>query len=111
MNLRKYYESVKEARKKLPEPFAYVTSTSTPNGGVEGVVTEVETEIAARMIVDGVATPSSEEEISAFKERREANRIAAKEEELRNKVRITLVNEPAFHFESDKPEKTSRNRS
>ena len=111
MNLRKYYESVKETRKSLSEPYVYLTSKSTPNGGVAGVVTEVETDIAAKMIVDGVASPSEEHEIAACKAKREADRIRAKEEEMRNRVRITLVNEPAFHFDNEKPEKAPKNRS
>lgn len=104
MNLRKYYEQIQKTRESLPEPFIHVTSLATPNGGKPGVVTQVDADVAARMIVDGVARASSEEEILTFEVENEQGRIVAREELLRNRLRIALVSEPEIETARPKPE-------
>lgn len=100
-----YYQNVKQAREKLPAPYVFVTSEKTTNGGKQGVITEVDTALAARMIVDGSARESTPEEIAAHLAECEQLRAAAKEDELRSRLRVTLVNEPDFHMETAKPER------
>lgn len=100
-----YYQNVKQTRAKLPEPYVFVTSMETTNGGKQGVISEVETALAARMIVDGSARESTPEEIAAHLAACEQLRAAAKEDELRSRLRVTLVNEPDFHMEATKPER------
>ena len=111
MNLRKYYEAVKFERQKLNEPFTFVTSLATPNGGVEGCVREVESDVAARMIVDRVARLSEPSEVDAYLAQQQTYRAKAKEEELRQRVRITLVNESEFHLDHDRTQRQPRNRN
>lgn len=100
-----YYQNVKQKRATLPEPYVFVTSMKTTNGGKEGVITEVDTTLAARMIVDGSARESTPEEIAAHLAECDQLRSAAKEDELRNRLRVTLVSEPEFHTEVAKPER------
>jgi len=102
MNLNKYYEEVKMIRRGLSEPFVYLTSLATANGGKQGMVAEVATDLAARMIADGTARESSPEEILAYQQENEALRAAAQEEDLRSRLRITLVNDPEFQLLSEK---------
>lgn len=108
MNLRTYYQTVKRIREGLSEPYTLVTSLSTPNGGKEGVVTEVETSLAARMIADLSARLSTDEEIAAYEAECERRRAGAKEEELRNRLRVTLVSEPDIQLETARPERVTR---
>jgi len=105
MNLRTYYQNVKRIREGLPEPYTFLTSLSTPNGGKEGVVTEVETALAARMIADLTARQATSEEIAGYQAECDILRAEAKEEELRSKLRVTLVNEPGIRLETGKPER------
>lgn len=105
MNLRTYYQNVRRIREGLPEPYTLLTSLSSPNGGKEGVVTEVETSLAARMIADLAARPATDEEIAAHRAECELLRAEAKEDELRSKLRVTLVSDPGIRLETDKPER------
>ena len=107
MNLRTYYQNVKRIREGLPEPYTFLTSLSTPNGGKEGIVTEAETSLAARMIADLTARPSTDEEIAAYRTECERLRAEAKEEEIRSKLRVTLVSDPD-PVETSKPERGAR---
>ncbi|MCW5963461.1 MAG: hypothetical protein KIT83_05435 [Bryobacterales bacterium] len=102
MNLRNYYENVKKIREGLSGQYVYLTSLATPNGGKEGCVSEVPVEVAARMIADGVARKSEVDEILGYQLEAESLRAAAQEDQLRNRLRITLVNEPDIQLAGDK---------
>jgi hypothetical protein len=108
MNLRTYYQNVKRIREGLPEPYVFLTSLSTPNGGKEGIVTEVETSLAARMIADLIARIATSEEIAAYQANCDLLRAEAKEDELRSRLRVTLVNEPDIRLETNKPERGAK---
>lgn len=108
MNLRMYYQNVKKIREGLPGPYVYLTSLATPNGGKEGMVTEVESGVAARMIADGTARESTPEEVTAHLAECERLLAAAKEDELRSRLRITLVNDSDIRLETAKPERGTR---
>lgn len=89
----------------------YLTSLASPNGGKEGCVAEVPVDLAARMIADGVARKSDEDEILGYQREAEALRAAAQEDQLRNRLRITLVNEPDIQLSGEKVAAKTRNRS
>lgn len=111
MNLRTYYEKVHKIREGLKEPYVYLTSLATPNGGKEGVVTEVAAELAARMLADGLAREAEEHEILAHQKECETQREAAREEQLRNRLRITLVSDPEIQLAGEMPAAKQKNRS
>lgn len=111
MNLRKYYEQVKTIRDGIPEAFVCVTSLATANGGRAGLVTQVDRELAARMIADGVARLSTAEETASYESENERGRTAAREEQLRNRLRITLVNEPEIETSRSKAESATKNKN
>ena len=68
MDLRGYYSKVRECEAALPSPQVVVVSLATPDGGKPGVLTEVPTPIAARMIVEGSARQATEAETVGFHE-------------------------------------------
>ena len=68
-------------------------------------MTEVETALAARMIADLTARQATSEEIAGYQAECDILRAEAKEEELRSKLRVTLVNEPGIRLETGKPER------
>jgi len=55
MDLRIYYQKVREMEAKIAEEFPYVISRETPEGGKAGTRTQVPRRIAAKMIVEGLA--------------------------------------------------------
>jgi hypothetical protein len=111
MNLRKYYDQVHKIRQDIKEPFVLLSSLATPNGGKEGCVSEVPAELAARMIADGVAQFATSEQIEAYHSDADANRLAAQEEQLRNRLRITLVNEGDMQFTTEKSSAKPRGKA
>ena len=77
MNLKQYYDKIREIEGKIAEAFTLVVSHDTADGGKAGTVTEVPRRLAAKMIVDGIARLAREEEQKAFESvQAEAIRIA-----------------------------------
>lgn len=56
MDVRVYYQKVRDVEAKIPGAFAEVVSVATPDGGKAGTITEVPRRVAAKMVVDGSAT-------------------------------------------------------
>ena len=55
MDLRVYYQKVRDVEARIPGPYVLVESLATPDGGKAGLLTEVPRRVAAKMIVDGAA--------------------------------------------------------
>jgi hypothetical protein len=53
MNLREYYQRIRQVEEGLKEPFVTVVSTKTRDGGRRGVKTVVPRTVAAKLLVDG----------------------------------------------------------
>jgi hypothetical protein len=78
MDLRGYYQKIKEIESKIADLFTVVVSLETPDGGKPGTHTEVSRTLAARMIVEGVARLATPEEKAAFHEQRASTRLVGK---------------------------------
>ena len=70
MNLRAYYQRIREVSAAIGTDEVWIVSMATPEGGRAGVVTEVPRDIAARMIVDGKARLATAEEAEQQQELR-----------------------------------------
>ena len=53
MDLRAYYQKIREIETRIEEAFAIVVSLETGDGGKAGIATEVSRGIAAKMVVEG----------------------------------------------------------
>src|ERR1035438_7013034 len=91
MDLRAYYQKVREAEAALPTPQVVVASLATPDGGKPGVVTEVPTPIAARMVVELSARVATNVEIQAFREHEATGRQAVEDAANANKLQVIVV--------------------
>jgi hypothetical protein len=91
VDLRIYYQKIREQAEELTDDFPVVVSTETQDGGKAGVLTEVPRVIAARMIVDGRARKTSPEESKKFREQKASAKLAADELEAAGKVQYELV--------------------
>ncbi|MBZ5724871.1 MAG: hypothetical protein LAP87_07720 [Acidobacteriia bacterium] len=90
MDLKLYYQKIRDVEAKIVEAFPVVVSRETGDGGKEGMLTETTRAIAAKMIADGAARLAKPEEVKAFQEgRAEAVRLV-EEAAAAAKVQFTM---------------------
>ena len=93
MDLKVYYQKIRDLEQDLKAPDAVVVSLETPDGGTAGVKTEVPARTAAKMIVEGRARQASSEEDREFQEQKlEAKRVADHIEASKH-MQLTVVSE------------------
>lgn len=96
MDLRIYYQKIRDGQEKIGDPYPVIVSSETPDGGKEGMLTEVTARIAAKMIVDGAARLATAEETRTFRQAQaEAKRIADEAAAAR-KIQVTVVSSSEF---------------
>jgi len=69
MNIEAYYREIRELERELGSECVWVTSLDTSNGGVSGRVSEADRRTAAKLLVDGAARLSTDEEIRCERRR------------------------------------------
>ena len=77
MDLQIYYRKIREIEQGLSDPSVVVVSQDTPDGGREGVRTEVPRRTAAKMMVEGSARLATNEEAIDFQERKAESKTRA----------------------------------
>lgn len=82
MDLQVYYKKIRAMEESLRDSSVVLVSLETPDGGRQGVRTEVPRRIAAKMIVEGGARLATAEEAHEFHEeaadaKRRAEQLAA----------------------------------
>jgi len=95
MDLRIYYRKVEEAEKAIQGPDALVVSIATPDGGREGVISQVPRGIAAKLLVEGRARLADESESEAFHREAEELRQRALEASAIERIQVQLVTHDA----------------
>jgi hypothetical protein len=91
MDLKLYYQKIRDTQSKIQDEFPVVVSRETADGGKEGTCSEVTRAIAAKMITEGVARLATPEEAKAYREAQaEAKRMADHAAEAA-KVQLTVV--------------------
>ena len=93
MDLRMYYQKIRELERTFKATFPVVVSQETPDGGTAGVKTEVPIHIAARMIVDGRAVLASEKESQDFLEQKMAAKKAADQLQSASRMQVTVMSD------------------
>jgi len=77
MDLRLYYQKIREAASSIADAFPVVVSKETADGGKDGILTEVTRAVAARLLVEGLARLASAQESDAFRQMQaDAKRLA-----------------------------------
>jgi hypothetical protein len=93
MDLRAYYQKVRDLEQSFKGTFPVVVSQETADGGTAGVKTEVPIHIAARMIVDGRAVLANENEAKEFLEQKMAAKKAADQLQASTRMQVTVMSE------------------
>jgi hypothetical protein len=91
MDVKTYYQKIRQTEKAIPDPFTVVSSLSTDDGGKSGVLVEVPRYLAAKMIVEGSAQLAAVEEVTAFRLAGEVACKAASEAAVAGKLEVTMV--------------------
>ncbi len=76
MNLRSYYQKIRETVDGLEPGDVWVESLATADGGRAGVYTQVPRQLAAKLIVDGKARRADAEAAAEFERKRQAMQAA-----------------------------------
>jgi hypothetical protein len=70
MNLREYFEELRQIENALPKGNVVIVSLKTPDGGREGVRSEIDRELAAKLIVERRARQATDEEVAEYRKPR-----------------------------------------
>jgi len=91
MDLKVYYRRIREIEAELADNDVIIVSLETPDGGREGVYTEVPKHLAAKSIVEGRARLASEEEAARFRKATREASERTKEEAVAGKLQVEIV--------------------
>jgi hypothetical protein len=91
MNLRSYFQKIREFETRIMEPFVVLVSEETSDGGKEGLLTEVPKSVAAKMIADGRGHLASEDATREFQERKAQAKRDAGTEVTASRMQVTLI--------------------
>ena len=106
MDLRNFYQKIRELMDTIREEHVVVISHPTPDGGKAGVPMEVARANAARLIAEGRARLATTEESDGFRAGLAEASERAEQELIASRMQITVVTEPArVAKEKIKPQK------
>ncbi len=105
MDVRIYYQKIRQKEREIPAEHVVVSSLETPEGGREGSLTEVSREMAARLIVEGRARLADEGEAAEYHATQERGRIEAEEKALAGRLTVNFVPQA---IEPSKPRKQTK---
>jgi hypothetical protein len=91
MDLKIYYQKIRNQRNTIRDEFPIVVSNETPDGGKSGVLTEVPRDLAAKLLVDGAARLANDVETAEFRQAQADMRKAVEDERAASRVQVTLV--------------------
>jgi len=92
MDLRMYYQKIRDWEARIGTEFTVVKSRETADGGKTGTLTEVPKHIAAKLIVDGAADLAPTDELDKFRsEQAKAAREAAERAAALAAMQLTIV--------------------
>ena len=76
MDLKLYYQKIRDVATQIDERFPVVVSRETADGGKNGILTEVTQELAAKMVVEGTARLATAAEAESFRQKHAEERRA-----------------------------------
>lgn len=91
MDLKHYYQKIRDMESRISDPFGVVVSLETVDGGQPGTITEVVPRMAAKMVVDGTARLATPEEKKRFHEQKAEAHRAAKQAAEAGKVQLSVL--------------------
>jgi hypothetical protein len=93
MNLKVYFQKIRQLEASIGEPHVVIVSQETPDGGRPGIASEVPRGIAAKMVVEGNARLATPEETEQFRNRMTEAKQVADQASAAQRVQFTVVSE------------------
>ncbi len=91
MDLKLYYQKIRDIEARISEDFPIVVSRETADGGREGIKTEVPRRLAAKMITEGVARLATSDEARSFLEALVEAKRLAEQVAAAGRVQLTVL--------------------
>ena len=91
MDLRLYYQKIRDLEATIAEEFPILVSHETPDGGIAGTHTEVRKHLAAKMIVEGLGRLATPAEAKAFRDLQAEAKRAVEDLAAAAKVQLAVV--------------------
>ncbi len=88
MDLRVFYQKVRETETGIADEFPVIVSRETGDGGKEGAMTEVPRRLAATMVVDGRARLATATELASYRDVMAEARRQAEQAAVANRLQI-----------------------
>jgi len=93
MDLKVFYQKIRRVRETIASAVVVTVSLETPDGGREGVFTEVSREAAARLLVEGRVRLATESEAEEFHAKRQEALREAEERESKQRVQVAVLSD------------------
>lgn len=107
MDMKTYYQRIRAAEAELGGVDVMVTSLATSDGGREGVVNLVRSEIAARLLVDKKVRLATEDEVDEYQRAAEEMRRQAELEKTAQQIQVVVI--PSEELSAAKPGRGKKN--
>jgi len=91
MDLRVYYQKIRDAEARITDEFPVVVSKETADGGKGGTRTEVPRRIAAKLLVEGIAELAQPEEVAQFRAAHAEARRVAEQTAAATRLQVTVL--------------------
>ena len=93
MDIRVYFKKLQEVEQSIAEPWVVVVSNDTGNGGKAGVLSEVNRQVAARLLVSGKARLATEAEVETFKAEQAHQLADAEQARMAGRVQLAVLSD------------------
>jgi len=93
MNIRAYFQKVRDVEASIPGDVVRVVSIAGDDGSIGGVITEVTRATAAKLIVDQKSRLATSEEVESLLAIHEEARRRIREENAAQRVQVTILTE------------------
>jgi len=105
MDLRRYYQELRQKEAEIEGKEIYVVSLDTPDGGKAGVITQVPKKLGCKLIVEGKARLATTEEVEQFEKEQAEKRAEFFNQEFARKIQVQVVAEPSMRKSGKSPER------
>jgi hypothetical protein len=93
MDIKAFFQKVRQVEASLPGAHVVVISRETPDGGRAGVPSEVTRAVAAKMIVQGSVRLATPEEVNAFRQQIADAKRAIDQQAAASRVQVRVISD------------------
>lgn len=91
MDLKVYYQKIRDEQARITDEFPIVVSLETPDGGKPGCCTEVPRAVAAKMITEGSVRLADAKEAEAYRDAQAKARAEAEAQAAASKMEVKFI--------------------